>query len=175
MKRILVLTVLAFALMTTPAMAKEGLYLGGLLMWNDISEDVSNLDSGSGWGLRGGFGIGRYFAVEGTLFNTEHDGPGGSRPDFTGLTVDAKVMFPLSGSNLEPYIRVGVGTYELEAAGNPEGEGTHFGFGIEYYFVNELSLNIGYTKRNIDLDEGVPGTLNIDVDSVDVGITYHFI
>lgn len=175
MKRILVIAVLAVALFSTPAAAKEGLYLGGLLMWNDISEDVNNLDAGGGWGLRGGFGIGRYFAIEGTLFNTEHDAPGGNTADFTGLTVDAKVMFPLSGSNIEPYIRAGVGTYELDANGSAEGEGTHFGFGVEFYLVNELSLNVGYTKRNIDLDEGVPGTLNIDVDSVDVGITYHFI
>lgn len=171
MRKILVMAVLSVALFATPAMAKDGLYLGGLLMWNDLSEDASNLDAGGGWGLRAGVGFGRYISVEGTLFNTEHDYAGGTA-DFTGLTVDAKLSFPLSGSDIEPYIKLGVGTFELDAGTDYDGEGTNFGFGVDIYFAPELALGLGYTKRNINMD---PGSLNIDVDSLEVALTYHFL
>lgn len=171
MRKILVMAVLSFALFATPAMAKDGLYLGGLLMWNDLSEDASSLDAGGGWGLRAGVGIGRYFAVEGTLFNTDHDYAGGTA-DFMGLTVDAKLSFPLSGSDIEPYIKLGVGTFELDAGTDYDGEGTNFGFGVDIYFAPELALGLGYTKRNISMD---PDSFNVDVDSLEVALTYHFL
>jgi hypothetical protein len=116
-------------------------------------------------------GFGRYFSVEGTLFKTQHDATVGTA-DFRGLTVDAKLSLPLTGSDIEPYLKLGVGTYELDANGNVDGEGTDFGFGLDLYLAPELALGLGYTKRNIKLD---PGSFNIDVDSLEVALTYHFL
>jgi hypothetical protein len=178
MKRTLLLIALAMTLIATPAMAKEGFYLGVNVLFNDFSGDINDLDSGSGLGLRGGYGLNRYLAFEATIFKTNHDVKNGSGTvDFKGGTIDAKLTLPLSGSHIEPYLLGGVGSYKLDGSGiSTNGTGGQLGIGMDIYLFPELNFNVGLTRRNITFDSTAttPETKG-KVTTLDFGLTYHFI
>ena len=175
MKKYILLFALAVVMIATPAMAKEGFYLGVNVVFNEFGGDITNLDSGNGLGLRAGIGLNRYLSFEGSLFRTDHEVKNGTGSvDFTGLTIDAKLNFPLSGSQIEPYILGGVGTYEFDYNGRTtDAKGGQLGIGIDIYLFPELNFNVGLMRRNITTDE----TPERDgkVTSLDFGFTYHFI
>jgi hypothetical protein len=178
MKKALLLTILAAALIATPAMAKEGFYLGANVLFNDFSGDIDNLDSGNGLGLRGGYGLNKYLAFEAAVFKTNHDVKnGGGTVDFKGGTIDAKLNLPLTGSHIEPYLLGGVGTYKLDGAGESlDGKGGQIGIGMDIYLFPELNFNVGLTRRNITFDStSTTPELKTKVTTLDFGITYHFI
>ncbi|MDH4162026.1 MAG: porin family protein [Nitrospirota bacterium] len=178
MKKTLMLAVLACLLIAAPASAKSGFYLGVNMLFNDISGEINSpevLDAGNGLGLRAGFGLNRYLALEGAIWKTEHDRTGGGSTDLKAGTLDLKLNLPLSGSNIEPYVLVGFGRYTLETgSASVNGTGTQFGIGMDIYLFPELSFNAGLTRRNITFD--TPGTdEDGKVTSLDFGFTYHFI
>lgn len=175
MKKVIVSAVAACMLIATPVTAKEGLYLGLYIPFDSFSGDT-NLDSGNGLGLRGGLGFGRYFSIEGTLFKSDVDMKGTNQTaDFKGGTIDAKVHFPLSGSHMEPYILLGIGSYKIENSNTIKGNGGQFGFGVDFYIFPELSFNAGFTSTSVTFNEGTPGDLDATVRTFDLGLTYHFL
>jgi len=175
MKKVVLLCALALVVIATPAMAKEGFYLGVNVLFNEFGGDIKNLDSGNGLGLRAGIGLNRYFSIEGGLFRTDHEVKNGSGTvDFTGLTVDAKLNFPLSGSSIVPYILGGVGTYEFDRNGTTtDASGGQLGIGMDIYLFPELNFNVGLTRRNITVDTNPEQ--DGKVTTLDFGFTYHFI
>lgn len=189
MKKLLFLAVLALMLIASPAMAREGFYLGGYIPINSISGSssdfasdvyINSLDTGAGLGLRLGYGFNRYFAIQGSVFITRHSNSLGIvDQDFTGAELDAKINFPLTGQSFEPYVLLGVGTYELgDSSGSFKGGGTQAGVGIDFYLSPELSLNTGVTWTRITFDSndfGVPADVDANVTTVDIGLTYHFL
>lgn len=175
MKRMLIGMLLVATLIATPAIAKEGFYLGVNVLYNDFSGDIDNLDAGNGLGLRGGYGLNRYLSFEAAIFKTNHDVKNGSGTvDFKGGTIDAKLNLPLSGSHIEPYILAGVGSYKLDGNGfSTTGTGGQLGIGMAIYLFPELDFNVGLTRRNITFDT-TPET-KAKVTTLDFGFTYHFI
>jgi len=175
MKKAVLLFILALTVIATPAMAKEGFYLGVNVLFNEFGGDINNYENGNGLGLRAGVGMNRYLAFEGGLFKTDHDVKNGSGSvDFTGLTIDAKLSFPLSGSQIVPYILGGIGTYEFDSNGTTtDASGGQIGIGMDIYLFPELNFNVGLTRRNITVDS----TPKQDgkVTTLDFGFTYHFI
>ncbi len=173
-----VMLVLAAIITAAPVHAKEGFYLGANLQFNDFSGDLNNLDSGNGFGLRGGFGLNRYLAFEAGIFKTDHDLKNGSgAADFKGGTIDAKLNFPLTGSHIEPYIFGGVGTYKLDLPGQTlDGKGGQLGIGMDIYLFPELSFNVGLARKNVTFDATATNPeLKGKVTTLDFGLTYHFI
>ncbi len=179
MKRTLVLIALALTLIATPASAKEGFYLGINMLFNDISGEVNSpewADNGNGLGLRGGYGLNRYLAIEVGIWKTKHDMKyGGTTADLKAGTIDLKINFPLTGSHIEPYLLAGVGTYTIENNGiSEDGNGGRIGIGMDIYLFPELSFNVGLTRNNVTFKHN-----NVDVDgkvqTLDFGISYHFI
>ena len=146
--------VLAMTLAATPAIAKEGCYLGVNMLFNDISGDVNSsdtYDSSNGLGLRGGFGLNRYLSFEVAIWKTKHDikATGEKKADLKAGTVDLKLNLPLSGSYIEPYIFIGYGKYTLEQGSiSEDGEGGRIGIGMDIYLFPELSCNVGLTRNN---------------------------
>ncbi len=174
MKRLVLFAALAIVLSATPAVAKEGFYLGVNVIFNDFSGDISYIDTGNGLGIRGGYGLNRYLSFEAGLFKTTHDVSGGGSVDFEGGTLDAKLNFPLTGSHIEPYILAGIGTYTLDRpGGSTDGSGGQLGIGMDIYLFPELNFNVGLTRRNITFD--TTPELKGKVTSLDFGFTYHFI
>lgn len=179
MKKILIVMVLAMTLMAAPAMAKEGFYLGVNVLFNEVSGDVNSpewLDSGNGLGLRGGVGLNRYLAIEAGLWKTKHDMKFSAESvDLKAGTLDLKLNLPLSGSQIEPYLLVGLGSYELELAGaTNDGNGVRLGIGMDIYLFPELSFNVGLTRNNVTFDDG-GADVDGKVTTLDFGLSYHFI
>ncbi len=174
MRRMIAVAVLALTLVSAPAMANEGFYIGADLLFNDIGGDIKNVDTGNGLGLKGGYGLNRYLSFEAGVFKTQHDftPPGAPKTtvDFKGLTIDAKLSFPLTGSHIEPYIFGGVGSYKLE---DVKGKGGQLGIGMDIYLFPELNFNIGLSRKNIKFDSTPEETGNVT--TLDFGINYHFI
>ena len=178
-KRILLAVVLAAVLAATPAAAKQGFYLGMNLLFNDISGDMNTpewVTSGSGLGLRAGFGVNRYLAFEAGLWETRHDlTAGGGHSDLKAGTLDLKINFPVSGSHIEPYILAGVGTYTIVRNGvEADGDGVRFGLGVDIYLFPELSFNVGLTRNNATFK---PAGRDADgrITTMDFGLAYHFL
>ncbi len=179
MKRTLLFLALGLMVIATPAAAKEGFYLGVNVLFNELSGEINSpewMDSGNGLGLRAGVGLNRYLSIEAGLWKTKHDMKfGDGTAELSGGTLDLKLNFPLSGSNIEPYVQAGVGSYELENNGFTEdGTGGQLGIGMDIYFFPELSFNVGLMRRNITFEHN-----NVDtkgkVTTLDFGFTYHFI
>ena len=167
------MTFLALVLTIAPAIAKQGFYIGPEIVLNDIGGQVNSentIASGSGLGLKGGFGFNRNVAVETSFWMTGHDVAGGQMVDFKGLTIDMKVNFPIENSNIEPYLLAGIGQYRLESN---RGNGGNFGAGIDVYLFPWLNFNVGLTKRIIDF--GTTPKVSGEVTSLDFGFVYHFL
>lgn len=177
MKRTPILVIaLALTLASSPAAAKEGFYTGAFIPFDSLSGDIKGVDSGSGLGVRIGYGLNKYLALEGSAFITRHDINGGGNTYFNGKTIDLKLDLPLTGSNLEPYFLIGVGAYELKGGGFFfSGSGTQYGLGLDIYMFPELSFNAGLTWRNITFATGFPGDTTEKVTTFDIGLTYHFL
>jgi len=175
-KMLVVAALLGGMLVAFPVIAKEGLYLGAFIPFNDISGDIKGIDNGNGLGFRAGYGLNKYLALEGSVFKTKHDTSGNGNIDFSGGTVDLKLDLPLTGSKMEPYFLIGVGGYELKGNGvDYKGGGSQVGLGLDIYFFPELNFNAGLTWRKITFDKGTPTDLDEKVRTFDVGLTYHFL
>lgn len=182
MKKSLWSAVIACVLFATPVTAKEGFYLGAFFPTESISGDAGeNLDSGSGWGLRAGFGLNRYVSFEGKFSRTEHDVKtgGGSSVDFDALAADVKLNFPLTSLDraqvmtLEPYLLAGYAHYEASNGTTHKSDGFQWGFGIELYLFRELSVQAGWTRSEVSFDTTPEAKGNVK--TVDVGLIYHFL
>jgi hypothetical protein len=179
LKKILFMSMLAIVLMASPAFAERGFYFGLNLLFNDISGDVNSADvydSGSGLGLRGGFGLNRYLALEAGVWQTRHDlKVGGGSADLQAGTFDLKINVPISGSHIEPYVLAGVGTYSLEQNGSSDdGEGVRFGLGMDISLFQELSFNVGLTRNNVTFKHAGRET-DGKITTMDFGLSYHFL
>jgi predicted porin len=162
-----------------PAAAREGFYLGANVLFNDISGDVNSpetVNSGNGRGLRGGFGLNTYFAIEAGIWKTKHiPVNGGSAANLEAGTLDLKISFPLSGSYMEPYLLVGAGSYTIEQSGiSRDGKGGRIGVGIDMYLFPALSLNVGFTHNKVTFTNSGQN-IGGKITTMDFGITYHFI
>jgi hypothetical protein len=180
MKKLALLAAVLFLISASPVMAKEGFYLGVYMPTTKISGDATSVDSGSGLGFRAGIGLNRYFAIEGTYEKTSHDVTGGSTADLKGAAVNAKLNFPLTTldsqkiMSLEPYAKIGFGSYELSVPGaSGTGSGVQYGIGIELYLFRELSINAGWTKTKVDFD--FTPEESGDIKTIDIGLMYHFL
>jgi hypothetical protein len=168
MKKIVLLAAV-ITLFAAPVTAKEGPYIGAYLIPKSTVSVLGD-ESGEGIGFRAGLGFNRYLSMEGSFEQTDQD-----TADMTGLAVDVKVNFPLTSldsrnvMSLEPYLRVGYGFYELDAPGDPSGDGVRIGIGIELYLFRELSVNAGWTSTDMDFD-GADSRVRI----YDIGVNYHF-
>jgi len=181
MVRTATLMMLAVALMliiAAPAAAKEGLYLGANMLFNDISGGINSpewVNSGKGLWLRGGFGLNRYLSFEAGLWETKHDlKNGGPSAALKAGTLDLKVNFPIKGSHIEPYLLVGYGSYTIEQNGfSEDGKGSRFGIGMDIYLFPKLSFTIGLTRNNVTFTHAGQD-IDGKITSTDYGITYHF-
>lgn len=180
MKKSLLLVIAVLVFIASPAMAKEGFYLGAFIPNNTISMDAGpEPDSAMGWGLRGGVGFSRYVAIEADYSRTKHDITGGGSADLDGISANVKLSFPLTSLDsaqimtVEPYLLLGYGHYELDAASNVKSDGLQWGFGIELYLFRELSINVGWTRSSTSWD--TTPKVDGDIKTIDFGVIYHFI
>lgn len=175
----LILAIMLLLFIAPPASAKEGFYLGGKVPFNDISGDINSpesLNSGNGRGLRGGYGLNRYFAIEMGIWKTKHTHTNSeSAAVLEAGTLDLKINYPLAGSHIEPYLLFGAGRYTIEQNRiSSDGKGGRIGIGIDIFLVPAVSLNVGYTRNNVTFTNAGQNTGG-KITTTDFGLTYHFI
>ena len=179
MKRLFILAVLACALIATPAMAKEGGYLGvGLFYANMTDNDLEFLDPSIGGELRVGYSFGS-IAVEGNLIKSTHDDtdPGFDDADFTGLSIDVRFSFSQLEDPNQFYFLAGLGSYEIDGDGyelDKSGfNGLNLGVGLEHWFNEQVALDIRGVLRIIEYDLPSFGDVDGDTFTLGVGINFH--
>jgi hypothetical protein len=156
----------------TPGAAKQGAYIGVETVFNDIEGNVNPgkaVASGSGLGMKGGFGFNGHIALESSFWTTNHDVEGSHAVELRGFMIDVKVTFPVRDSPIEPYLLVGVGSYRLDTT---RGDGWHYGAGMDIYLFPSVSFNAGLSRRIIDF--GTTARVSGAVTGMDFGFAYHF-
>lgn len=184
---------LVVLLYAAPANARQGLYIGGSLFYTSIGSDThdafdkayfDSLDSGPGIGLRLGWGLNDYFALEGSLSRSYH------KTNFLGLantedqvlegqSLVLKINVPLPDSKLEPYVFVGGGRYNIGDSNGPyyRGSSIEYGIGMDLYLTRAVSLNAGLSRKDIRFNKGkfyLDNVIDVETTTVDIGIAYHF-
>ena len=183
MKKFLVLALLAVALIATPAMAKEGPYVGIGLTYVNIGGDswFDTVEPATGLELRLGYNFGS-IALEGNLIGSTHNdtATGWSDGDFTAKSIDLRLSFSQTNDPTQVYFLAGFGAYSFDQApaGKLEGIGYNLGVGFEHFFNELVALDVRGVYRFIEYDEldGVSFSPSLDGDTITlgVGLNLHF-
>lgn len=190
MKRMLFPTILCAFLMSGPAIANEGLYLGaGFVHNNTLSSDVDYLKYAIGVALRIGYNFGPV-SLETNLIGSTHDDERADieETEFGGITIDFKIPFTPQDKPNQVYILAGLGgyslTYDDPAIGEVKynGSGMNLGVGTEHFFNKHLAFNLSAVYRAIKYEEReaqgatvtISPKLEGDTVSIETGLNYHF-
>jgi len=183
--RLFVCTTTAMVMLwAVPAIAKEGLYIGGSLALTYIGaktdrgdqfdeEYFDDLKAGPNFGLRVGWRLNDYFAAEAALTRSYHntDFLGAERQVLEGQSVILKIIAPdkfLMGyhegryrlpqalGGMEPYFLIGVGRFQIGDSGGTyyKGPGIEYGLGLDLYLTPAVSVNAGLTGGTIIFTSG---------------------
>ncbi len=190
MKKILLITVLSYLLVASPAMAKEGFYLGaGLTRDQMLSSDLRSLDPAVGLDIKVGYNFGS-FALEGNILGSDHGDtrPGFGDADFSGLSIDFRIPLFQAAQENKVYVVAGLAGYTLKEHDPALGEvkytggGLDLGAGVEHYFNPNVAFNLAVIYRTINYDKkesqgttvSLSPKINGDVLTVEVGLNYYF-
>ena len=197
MKKLLI--VFGFLLITLPAFANDGIYLGaGLLV--DHYSDLGPLYMVPGGNLKLGYDFG-HFALEANIMEDTHDdklcGYGNGTRGFSGNStfygesVDVRIPIMTTSHQKNIYGLVGVGKYTLDGPDiavhervKYTGIGYNLGIGFERYMGPHVAFNLAAIYRTVRFDKkeypslGITTTLSPklsdDLISVEIGFNYHF-
>ena len=186
-----------FLLITVPAFANDGLYLGAGLLVNHYAS-LGPLYMVPGGNLKLGYDF-DLFSIEGNVMQDTHDdklcGYGGGSHGFSGTStmdgasVDIRVPLIRFNHQRNLYGLVGIGEYKLvgpDPTAKEEvtytGLGYNVGIGSENYISKHVAFNLAAIYRTIRFDKkeivGVTTTLSPklsdDFLSVEIGFNYHF-
>ncbi len=188
MKKILSLSTLMVLLCFTPAIAKEGPYLGAAVVYNDpVSSDINDIKPAVGYDFKFGYNFGPV-AFEGNIIGSSHGDKlqGFGTADFSGFSLDARIFVSPYDDPNQFYFLVGLGSYSIDQFSTINGDttlsgsGVNFGVGLEHYLNERLSLNIGVLYRIIKYDEFDAGGIAYSADikgdtlSIETGLNFHF-
>lgn len=189
MKKLFVLALLAVGLIATPAMAKEGPYLGvGLTYVNFMGDPgFDTVDPAVGLELRAGYSMGS-IAIEGNLISSTHNDTafGYSDADFAGISVDLRLSLSQEHEPTQVYVLAGLGAYAFEETDEFSGidyeltgGGVNLGVGFEHFFNEQVALDVRGVYRFIDYDveeNGVETATGVDGNTFTVGaaLNLHF-
>ena len=182
----------AVAFLSAPASAKEGFYIGFGLDYVDIvGSDPwwDTVEAGAGFDAKLGWDFGPV-AIESTLMGSSHDdtASGYGDGDFSGLTLDLRVLFGPSDLTTRGFLLIGFGRYAFEQY-DPfygdevilRGDGFNIGGGLEHFFNDVLALDARAVYRFITYDElEVYGStasiddMDSDVLNLSIGLSIHF-
>jgi len=173
-------------------MAKEGVYLGAGLVYNNpqSSDTIDYLDPGIGLDLKFGYNFGRV-GLELNLMGSTHDDtdPGYGDADFSGVSLDLRVFLSELNDPNQIYLLIGFGGYSIKEY-DPviatdttlKGSGLNLGAGLEHYLNENVALNFGVVYRIIKYDEVEIGGTTFSFDpelkgnmlTLAAGINFHF-
>jgi opacity protein-like surface antigen len=189
MKKMILLSALAVLLCFTPAMAKEGPYVGMGLAYVNITSAADpyfdTIDPAIGLDMRVGYNFGA-IALEGNFILSTHDDdfPGFSSGDFSGASIDLRVFFTHPRDPTQVYFLAGVGAYSFKQIDNffgdaytLEGPGFDLGLGFEHFFNQQVALDVRGVYRFINYDleiNGITVDTNVNGDTFTLGVALNF-
>jgi hypothetical protein len=174
----------ALLAVNVPAFAREGLYLGVQLPYDDIQGDFDDnlapsVDPGIGIGVIFGYGITSNIAFEIDLSSSSHSSAGATI-DFTEVSLNAKYAF-LAPQSVQPFLLLGFGGYTLgDNSLTFGGNGFNLGVGVDFYAMSKWSFGVGLIRKFITYDRIEKGDvvlfqhLNGDTTTIRFDATYHF-
>jgi len=204
MRKLMSIAVLVSAICVSPAMAKEGLSIGGSLSYASVSgysQDLfdeayfKSLKQGPGWGLRVGWGMTDYLAIEASLKRSYHEtnllGLGNLENQvFEGESLTLKlhpgkllnhlnIKLPRLPGGMEPFIFIGGGLYQIGDSNGTyyKGSGFEYGIGLDLYLTSDVSVDAGFSGRSITFTSGdfySGRSVDAWTGAFDIGIAYHF-
>ncbi|HUI68293.1 MAG TPA: porin family protein [Nitrospirota bacterium] len=189
MKKVLLFSALAILLCFTPAMAKEGPYVGVGLTYVNITSAADSyfdtVDPALGLELRFGYNFGP-MALEGNFIGSNHEDhyPGFSSGDLTGWSIDLRLfLFPRPQPN-QLYLLMGVGGYTFKETYNVTGDqyrfsgpGFNFGMGFEYFLNEQVAIDVRGVYRFINYNLDINGfnvATNVNGDTFTLGLALNF-
>jgi hypothetical protein len=204
MRKLVGTAVLLVAICVSPAMAKEGLSIGGSLSYTNIFVDsrdqfdqayFRSLKPGLGWGLRVGWGVYDYLAIEASLTRSYHKTSLLGRSNLERQVLEGEslilkiypgdllnhfdIKLPRLPGGIDPFIIIGGGLYQIGDTGGTyyKGSGFEFGIGLDWYLTSYVSVDAGFSGRSMTFDKGeFSSGKNADAstNTFDISIAYHF-
>ncbi|MFQ5579371.1 MAG: porin family protein [Nitrospiria bacterium] len=176
--------------------AKQGLYLGAEILYNNISGDFDGTngpdsDDGGGVGLILGYGFTPNFSAQLNLDVSFHDASVVTGSPVSDSTLNAFLLVVkynfLSGQQLRPYVNGGLGVFSFNID-DPfldvelSGDGLQLGLGVDYIISPNISFGFGIERWFIDYDEMDVGGLTLaltpevggDTTSVKINSVFYF-
>jgi len=166
-----------------PVAGHNGFYAGfGLTGVSARDADLSPHWSGSGgredrvgnFTLTAGYDFNAYFAVEGRYTNSfTHE----DECEMKGWSILAKPQYPVT-EDFSIYALIGFGGTQLDGKNghniDVDDTGFQWGLGADYMLTDSFSVYADYVWFANDIDGKWMGKNSVDVDTVNVGVNYHF-
>ncbi len=181
-KPVMALLVLLLASASAAAAKQEarGFYIGGIAGAATAEDDglfsgYNFDDTGTSYGIAGGYKFFRYLAVEGRLLNLGRYRVEGTDLDVAGLSAHVVGIIPFGQSGWELFGQLGVGGVGLDCDGCDTDTGTagSAGIGLRFYPTPHLGISLqadAYAWR----EEGYYDTYNVGVSTAQLGVHYLF-
>lgn len=184
---------IALSLMSAPVFAAQvdgGTYVGagiGAFQKSD-TDGAGSLDAkGTGYTLYGGHQFNRIVGVElGYTDYADYKQSGTKMMSPTSLSASANLGYTFDNS-IRPFVLVGLSYVDLNAtdsafAGDNSGTGLHFGVGVEYSPMENLTLRAISQADTVNIEDKITiagNTVRMDshdvtFSSVSLGVSYNF-
>ena len=183
MKRSLAAFLFLLALGANAAAAQSdarGFYAGVVAGTSTLEDDgifagLNFDDSGTGYGLVGGYKIFRYLAVEGRLLNLGSYSVEGVNLDVTGYSAHAVGILPLGRGGWELFGQLGIGgvRFDSDCCGGGTNTAGSAGLGVRFYPTAHLGISLqvdAYAWQEEDFYD----TYNVGVRTAQLGVHYLF-
>jgi len=184
-RRVLAVCTLMFACASAVAAEQEarGFYIGGLAGAASFEDDglfagARFDDSGTSYGIYGGYKFLRYLAVEGRLSNL-----GGYTVSLQGFSADIDVtgvsahvvgIIPFGTSGWELFGQLGLGGVKIDAGGDDENNTVgSAGIGLRFYPSPHLGISLQMDAYAYEEDD-FGDTYDLGVTTTQLGIHYLF-
>ena len=141
---VVTLMVMILAFVAAPAWAK-GWYIGGGIESVSLGDDLSDVDTGAGFGFSFGYKFSPLFALDFLWGATLHDDNlSGGEAAQGNFLVGGKFSFN-DANNFQPYLTAGLASHAVDFDNFEEitGTGIYLGAGADIFFNQNHAINIG--------------------------------
>jgi hypothetical protein len=158
----------------------RGFYIGGIAGTSALEDDgifdgFDFDDSGTSYGIAGGYKFFRYLAVEGRLLSLGSFSADGEEFDAAGLSAHVVGIIPFGQSGWELFGQLGIGAVGLDSdcCGSDSGAAGSAGIGLRFYPTPHLGISVqadAYAWQEEDFYD----TYDVGVRTVQLGVHYLF-
>lgn len=161
-----------------------GIYVGAGYGYLQVDSDDNFDDNKGAYQVFLGYGVNKYFAIEGGFIDFGNYGKDFANADTDGFILGLKLGLPVS-DNVSVYVRGGQLWYEtdyylLGVKDNTEDEGLFAGVGVSYHINPNWTVKLDYTlyDNDLDVDSAIDdiddANFSTDLKHASVGVEFRF-